>query len=216
MSGPAGGHFLLFSGQGREIIPFRARPSPDPERYIIMAGIKMEETSLTQEIISILRDNASEDPEGYTGAEWIEAADLIRKLDPPGILDMPWCIYDLEVDQHGMTKMQSRYDSLSRRRDLDENGEVDPEWEPQPRRRTRNDVLSILAWIPMKRTEPDTTLEEVRNMMTDLNARDLVHKVFKFWGVDVLALEERLIKLAENAGADAPKEEAQDTANFTA
>lgn len=175
----------------------------------------MEKISLAEEIISVLRDNADENPEGYKGTEWIEAASLLRDLDPPVILDIPWCIYDLEVDEFGVNIMQSRFDSLSRRRDLDENGEIDPEWEAQPRRRTRNDVLSILAWIPVKRDEPDTTLEQVRNMMTDLNARDLVHKVFKFWGVDVLALEERLIKLAEDAGTDAPKEEAPDTANFT-
>ena len=105
-------------------------PVPISERCI-MAEKKL---SLAQEIVSVLKDNAEENSEGYTGTEWIEAADLISKLPKKTVLAIPWCTFDIELDEFGEAIKESRYSGRGERRDLDDDGEIDPDWEPQPSR----------------------------------------------------------------------------------
>jgi hypothetical protein len=182
-----------------------------------MSEIQMEKLSLTQEIVEILKDNGAEKPEGYDGKEWIEAADLISKLEPPVILEIPWCAWDIAEDGFGVTIMESKYDHLGNRKDLKEDGEVDPDWQPKPKRVARYDVLAILIWIPMKREQPEITLDEVKVMMNDFNIREITRKVFAFWGVDVAPIERQMEEIErrteeEEAGEES---EAKDTENFT-
>jgi hypothetical protein len=151
-----------------------------------------KKSSLAQEIVSILKDNADESPEGYTGAEWIEAADLISQLPKKTVLAIPWCAWDIELDEFGEAVLESRYDRLGQRKDLNEDGEVNPDWQPPAKREARYDVLAILIWIPMKRIEQDTTLDMVKNRMNDMNIREVTRKVFAFWGVPIQAIEDQI------------------------
>lgn len=177
---------------------------------------KTEKSTLAQEIVAVLKENAEETPEGYTGAEWIEAAEMLSELKTPIILGIPWCIFDLELDEFGVHKLESQYDHLGRRNDLDEDGNIDPDWIPGPKRRSRNDVLAILAWVPMKRELPDLTLDDVKKLMNDGNIIELTTMVFKFWGVDTEAVAERIAALTAEAeeGETPEKPEAAEPVNF--
>ncbi len=173
--------------------------------------------TLTQEIIHILKDNAEENSEGYTGAEWIEAADLISQLPKKTVLAIPWCAFDIELDEFGEAIKELRYSERGERNDLDEDGKVDPDWQPEPRRTARYDVLAILIWIPMKREEPDITLDEVKGLMNDENLRVLTRKVYFFWCPRLLRSAEQ----AEEKQADSDvkiaaseKEEGEGPGNF--
>jgi hypothetical protein len=182
-----------------------------------MLDMDTENRSLTQEMLAVLEASAEEAPEGYDGKEWIKAARLIAELDPPTSLGIPWCIFDLEEDEFGVTKMESKFDHLGRRKDLDEDGNEDPDWTPQPKRRSRNDALAILAWVPLLREDPELSLEAVQGMLHDGNIRELTRMVFKFWGVDVAEIQERLERLAASAEPEeqAPGEvEASEPVNF--
>lgn len=176
-----------------------------------------DKLSLSQEIASILRDSSEESSEGYTGAEWIEA---VESLPKDTILAIPWCAWDLQVDEFGVTMIQSRYNHLGQRNDVDENGEVIPNWEPEPKRVARYDVLAVLIWIPMKREEPDVTLDQVKLLMNDMNIREVTRKVFAFWGVDIAPIEKQIEAAEEEsqdpeAVAKRKAEEAEEAENFT-
>lgn len=180
--------------------------------------ITMDKSSLTKEMLDILQESAEEGGEGYDGEEYIGAAKMIAELDPPVVCDIPWCIYDIRLDEHGIAIPISRYDSGGLRIDLKDDGKTpDPEWEPRPRRFTRLDAAAILAWYPLKREDPDITIEDIKGMMRGGNLRDFIRKVFKFWDVDLEAMEDRArerLEEAEANGEDIEKPEAEDTGNF--
>lgn len=160
--------------------------------------ITMEKPSLTKEILGILKENSAELPEGYTGEEWVEAAGLIANLEDRVSLKIPWCVWDYELDERGVNVMESRYDHLGRDKAIDEDGVEDENWQPKPERRSRNDVLAILAWIPIKREEPDIPLEAVARMLNNDNIVEITRMVMKFWGVDMDAIEERMRQITES------------------
>ncbi len=170
--------------------------------------------SLTQEIVKILRDTTDESSEGYTGAEWIEAAEEISKLPKPTVLQIPWCAWDIEHDEFGQPVMESRYDRLGQRKDLDDDGNEDPDWEPSAKREARYDVLAILVWIPMKREEPKISIEDVQKLMNDMNIREITRKVFAFWGVPLAAIEEQIEAVA-SGDTEKDEQEAEKSENFT-
>lgn len=166
--------------------------------------------TVAQEIADLLKQNAEEVPEGYTGTEWTEAVGLLSSLETPPILKIPWCISDLMLDERGMTKLESEYDATGNLKSLDEDGVEDPNWQAQPERRSRFDILAILAWIPMKRSDPDALLEDIGAMISADNVIKITRMVFTFWGVNVKAAEEQIAQLEE----DAETEEAEDTGDF--
>lgn len=179
---------------------------------------KTDKVPLTKEILSILKESAEEHPEGYTCKEWIEAAEL---MPDDTFFAIPWCVWDLVVDEFGVPKMESKYDNLGRRRDLDDEGNVDPEWTPMPKRWSRNDILAILTWIPLKREDPDLTLDDVEKMLNDKSISKITRMVFKFWGVNLAEAEERLAELMKQAESESGdeskdvKQEAEKNGNFS-
>ncbi len=194
--------------------PFRAwrlQSAPGKVNKMKDNTITMEKPSLTAEILGILKENSGELPEGYTGAEWIEAANEIAKLEDRVSLKIPWCVWDYELDEFGVNVMESRYDHLGRDKAMDDDGVVDEGWQPKPERRSRNDVLAILAWIPIKREDPDLPLFAVTKMLNNDNIVELTRMVMKFWGVDMDAIEERMRQVIESG--EQPQEAGED-ANF--
>lgn len=181
-----------------------------------------EERTLTQEILGILKENSEESTEGYNGAEWIKAADLISKLEPPVILAIPWCVFDLEVDEFGENVLENRYDHLGRRKDIDKNGDEIPDWKPLPRRKGRNDALAILLAVASERELPNITPDDVAKMLHNGNIQELTNKAFKFWGVDIEGIAEKLEEMRASAAegetpeVEAPEaREAESDENFT-
>jgi hypothetical protein len=154
--------------------------------------------SLAQEIVSILKDNADETPEGYTGAEWIEAADLISQLPKKTVLAIPWCAWDIELDEFGEAILEPRYDNLGYDKALGDDGEIDPDWQPRARREARYDILAILIWIPMKREEPEITLDAVKGLMNNTNIKEIVQKVYVFWGIPAWAMKDQITEAEES------------------
>lgn len=151
----------------------------------------MAEKKLTvaQEIAELLKQNANETPEGYKGTEWVEAVEL---LPSDLILKIPFCVYDMIRDEHGVIKLESKYGRGGLRLDERADGTIDPDWEASPERRLRLDVLAVLAWIPLRRETPDMTLEAVLDLINDENVRDLMNLTYKFWGIDVDKVEKQI------------------------
>jgi hypothetical protein len=143
-----------------------------------------------ERIASVLKELDIEESDQYIAEEWIEAVDEIGKLDKPVTLEIPFCIYDLKLDATGEVVLQKRFDEYGNRRDLDEDGEIKESWRPGPVRVFRFDVFCILAWIAMKREDPDLTLGHLRGVMNDELLEAIHDDVMFFWGIDIKSLRE--------------------------
>lgn len=178
---------------------------------------KEKELTLTQQIAQTLSESADDNPEGYTGAEMIEA---LAALPDDTVLPIPWCIYDIQLDEFGEAKVESKYDHLGKRKDLDEDENEIEDWEPAVMRRVRWDVTAVLAWIPMRREDPEMTLDRVKGMLRDGNIGKIIRMTFAFWGVPLKEIEERVAEevAAEEESEEEKKErkeqEAEDAENF--
>ena len=186
-------------------------PAREPPKGYVMTVVKK---TLTQEIADLLQANTAENTEGYNGEEMIEAIKLIADLDPPVILAIPFCIYDFVVDERGVTAMESKFDRAGNRKDLNDDGTVDPEWEAKPDRKSRVDVLAILAWLPLRRQLPETTLAEATFMLNAGNLQEITRTVFKFWGVDYEKAAEALKAVEDDLEEVKKEREVVETADF--
>lgn len=189
-----------------------------PSRELTKGHVMAEKKkTIVQEIADLLKQNAEELPEGYTGAEWVEAVEQLALLSEPVILQIPWCVADLMVDERGVTKMENAYTATGRLKSEKDDGTIDETWEAEPERRTRFDVLAVLAWIPMKRTDPDILVTDISRMLSEGNTQEITRMIFRFWGVDVLSAEEQIRKIeedAQNENTEVKKEEATEAGDF--
>lgn len=158
-------------------------------------------------IVEALKNLDVQTNDRYIAAEWIEAAGLIADLDPPVVLEIPFCVYDLKLDEHGVVVLQKEFDGWSNRRDLDAEGNIDPKWKPRAVRFLRYDVFAILAWMAIKREKPETTLEEIRTTVTAKFLDEVADDVFDFWGVDMKPIRKLQ---AEQGKADQEEEDANE------
>jgi hypothetical protein len=158
--------------------------------------------SVVHEIALALKDVSADDLSRYDGVEWAEAVSLLAELPQPVYLKIPWCVSDYVLDEFGQVVMDI---------ETDDSGRVpDPE-AMIPRRAFRVEVLAILAWIPLKRKDPDLTLQEVQMTLNEGNIRTVLRKVFYFWGVDLERLDAAVDHAAEQSEAE---ERAEEPANF--
>lgn len=169
-------------------------------------------------IINALKEVDLETNEKYTAAEWIEAVDLIDELKAPAVLQIPFCVYDLKLDEHGQVVLQKEFDEYGNRRNLkkfDEDGnkrdpdaeeEIDPKWHPGPVRIFRYDVFIILAWIAARRDDPGITREQVRDAMTEEVLQKIHDDVFWIWGIDMSALRKIQAEREETTSGGEPAE----------
>ena len=179
-----------------------------------MIEMNEEKKTVSQQIAELLKSNAEELPECYIGIEWIEAVEQISLLREPAVLQIPWCVTDLMLDEHGVTVLESEYNRLGGLKAQREDGTIDEKWLPRAERRSRFDILAILAWIPMKREDPEIQLEDVSKLICADNVREISRMVFKFWGIDLEAVEERIAQVEADAEESERKEEAEDTGDF--
>jgi hypothetical protein len=114
--------------------------------------------------------------------EWSEAVSL---LPDDVVCAIPFCVYDLKLDEMGAVVLEKAYDDHGRLRALKKDGSVDPKWEPKPVRWLRYDVFAILAWIAVKREEPDMTLAEMRELINGELFEQIHDDVMLFWGLDM-------------------------------
>lgn len=188
---------------------------------------KEKELTLTQQIAGVLKANAEDKPEGYIGSEKAEALALLADLKPPIVLRIPWCVWDYELDEFGTPVLELEYSAWGtsnrpeiEEQDSEEEKQKKENWKPRPKRVDRIDALAILAWIPMKREDPEITLGQVTDLLNHETIREITRMVFKFWGIDLAPIEEALDKLVESEEEGEPDkatkaEEAEETANFT-
>lgn len=178
----------------------------------------MSEQTLTQEILGILKDVSEEDAGRYDGRELIEALEAIAALENPVYLAIPWCIHDFVLDEFGQVQLSIGYDYLGRK--------LEASRAEMPMRKSRPDVLAILAWIPLKRDNPELSLDEVTAMLNDGNLGPLTRKIYYFWGVDLDAMDaraEEIRKRIEDGATEldeiitdkVEEEEAEEAGNFT-
>lgn len=126
--------------------------------------------------------------EKYLGKEWTEALSYIFQLEPPVQFQIPLCVFDVRVDKLGSPMLQGEFDQYGQRRNVDEDGNIDPGWQPGPVRYFRHEVFAILAWIAAKREDPDLTLEKMKEVLSDDFIREILTDVFLFWNMDLAAL----------------------------
>lgn len=170
-----------------------------------------EKKTLTQEIADLLKQNAEELPEGYTGVEYIEAIEL---LPSDTVLDIPFCIADIVTDDRGVTVMESEYTVSGRHLAEKEDGTRDEKWRPRAKRRSRFDVLAVLLLIPLKRETPEMLLEDVTKMISEDNVKELSRFAYKFWGVDLDEIGKQLDEIEADATEDNQQAEVEDTGDF--
>lgn len=166
-----------------------------------------KELTLTQQIAQTLSESADDNKEGYTGAEMIDA---LKALPDDTTLPIPWCMYDLRLDEFGEPERESKYTYTGKRKDLDEDGNEIEDWEPGIIRRLRWDIVAVLTWVPMKREDPEVTLDQVKDMLHDMNVGKITRMVFAFWGVPLKDIEKRVAEAISAAEAGESEEEEEE------
>jgi hypothetical protein len=128
------------------------------------------------------------DPKKYNGTDFTLAWDNLPKDVTMGI---PWCVYQYLKTDDGEFIFEEQ---------IDRQGNLVSE-EKKPARRTRIDVLSVLAWVAVRKRKPDMTPEKIAAGITDENLYQIIRSTFAFWGV-TLPTEEDLIEMVDMEGEE--------------
>lgn len=170
--------------------------------------------NISKRIVEAVRELDLEKSEKYVGHEWTEALNLLFDLEPPIRSQIPFCVFEIMSDRLGNPILESEFDDRGERRNVDEDGNIDPNWKPGPVRYFRHDVFAILAWIAYKREDPDLTLDAMQFFLSDECIREIMVDVFLFWNVDIKAINSVIAEQLKSG--EAPREMETESLDFPA